>query len=62
MATAFSISLIVCAIAVPPASDSIPTELIAVAKASISGVVSPAILPLAANRVAIETTSDSVVA
>ena len=48
--------------AVPPASASIPTLLMAVASPKISGAVSPASLPPAAKRLAIITMSFSVVA
>ena len=61
-ATAFSISVIVCVIAVPPASASMPTEDIAAASAMISGSVNPANSPADARRVAIATISASVVA
>nr|DAN64985.1 MAG TPA: hypothetical protein [Caudoviricetes sp.] len=45
-----------------PASASIPTLLIAVARPKISGAVSPASLPPAAKRLVISTISFSVVA
>ena len=61
-ATAFPIPVSVWFIAVPPASASIPTLLIAVARPKISGVVRPASLPPAAKRLVISTISRSVVA
>ena len=60
--TALPIAVRVCVIAVPPASASIPTELIAVARPRISGAVRPANLPPAAKRLVISTMSRSVVA
>ena len=61
-ATAVSIALNVCVIAVPPASASIPTEDMAAANASVSASVKLAILAPAASRLVIETISASVVA
>ena len=61
-ATADSIADSVWVIAVPPASASIPTEDIAVARPRISWLVKPANVPEAAKRLAMLTMSDSVVA
>ena len=52
----------VCVMAVPPASASIPTELIAVANPSISWLVRPASVPDDASLFVIMMMSDSVVA
>ena len=62
VATAFSMALSVCVMAVPPASASMPTEDIAAASAMICGSVNPASLPPEARRVPICVISDSVVA
>ena len=61
-ATAFSMAVRVWVIAVPPASASMPTEDMAVAKAIICDSVSPASVPAEARRVAISVISASVVA